>query len=98
MIIRQGRAFLIFKYAIFLLLIINAFYFYFEAAGSAEYIYKDGLSWADIIVLYSSPIDSAAWILLLIIFELETFVLEDEKLRVRFQQLEENTQKQSPNP
>lgn len=83
MIIRQGRAFLAFKYTIFLLLIVNAFYFYFDAADSAEFVYQDGFAWSDIIVLYSSAIDSAAWILLLFIFELETFILEDEKLRGR---------------
>ena len=78
--IKQGRLYLIFKYSIYALLTINVGYFFIESLGSAEYTYIDGMKWSDIIVAYAAPIDTAAWLVLLLVLELETFIIEDEEL------------------
>jgi len=39
--------------------------------------YSHGVSLSEVIGAYSATIDTAAWVVLLLMFELETYVLED---------------------
>lgn len=80
MLVKQTRIYLIFKYAIYALLAVNVVSFAVEAFGSAQYTYADGIRLSEIIVAYADPIDTAAWLILLLALELETFVIDDEVL------------------
>lgn len=73
--------FRLFKYAIYILLSYNLIQFYQEDSTAALEFYKDGLALGDIIEAYSATIDTAAWIVLLFVFELETAILSDTRLK-----------------
>ena len=51
--------------------------FFREEYAAAALQFADGLALADVIEAYSATIDTAAWVVLLLMFELETYVLED---------------------
>ena len=72
----------IFKYVIYALLTTNIFLFFRENFLDSIELYG---SWLppinNIIQAYSDSIDTAAWVVLLLLFELETAVISDEKLK-----------------
>lgn len=51
--------------------------FFAEEFAASAVQFPDGVMLADILVAYVATIDTAAWVVLLLIFELETYVLED---------------------
>ena len=60
------------------MLTLNIFLFFnIEWAGAAVR-FADGVELADIIEGFVATIDTAAWVVLLLMFELETYVLEDK--------------------
>ncbi len=67
-----------FKYTIYALLTYNIFLFYQGEVLSSAETYPNGIAPLDIILAYSATIDTVAWVLLLLLFELETFVLSDD--------------------
>jgi hypothetical protein len=72
------QIFQFFKYAVYALLTLNIFLFFnIEWAGAAVR-FADGVELADIIEGFVATIDTAAWVVLLLMFELETYVLEDK--------------------
>ncbi len=77
MIISGNRLFQFFKYAVYALLAMNIYWFFREEHAAAAVQFADGLPLVDIIEAYSATIDTAAWVVLLLMFELETYVLED---------------------
>jgi len=81
MLIRTGIVFQAFKYAIYALLALNAAAFFADNFNSVGHLYQDGLNAGDIIVAYADAIDTAAWLVLLVMLELETFVIPDEKIK-----------------
>lgn len=81
MLIRTGIVFQAFKYAIYALLAINTVAFFVENFASVGHLYPDGLKPGDIIIAYADSIDTAAWLVLLIMLELETYVIPDEKIK-----------------
>ncbi|HOP18676.1 MAG TPA: hypothetical protein PLV61_11425 [Parvularculaceae bacterium] len=81
MIIRTGAFYQAFKYSIYAALTINTVYFFIENFAGAAYTYRDGLALTDIIVAYTDAIDTAAWLVLLLLLELETWVIPDAKLK-----------------
>jgi hypothetical protein len=63
---------------VYALLTLNIFLFFnIEWAGAAVR-FADGVELADIIEGFVATIDTAAWVVLLLMFELETYVLEDK--------------------
>lgn len=80
-LLRGENIFRLFKYIIYALLSYNLILFYFEDSTAAAEIYGDGLLIGDIIEAYSATIDTAAWVILLIVFELETATLSDKRLK-----------------
>ncbi len=70
-----------FKYTIYALLTSNVFFFFFEEHAARAQVFADGLAWRQLIEAYSATIDTAAWVVLLLLFELQTAVISDEKLR-----------------
>lgn len=72
----------IFKYTIYCLLAANIIFFFVENMLDSIKFYGTALPSLDnIIEAYSDSIDTAAWVVLLLLFELETAVIPDEKLR-----------------
>lgn len=69
------------KYLTYALLLMNIFWFLREELGSLEHTFTGGLKLGDFIQVFAATIDTAAWVILLLLFELETYVLDDERIR-----------------
>ena len=65
-----------FKYSVFGLLTLNIFLFFQEESLAIQQTFSQGINLDNIIQGYAATIDTAAWILLLLLFELETSVLK----------------------
>ena len=74
------RAFTALKYLVYLLLFINIFMFLREELQALEHTFVDGIEAGQIIQVFSATIDTAAWVILLLLFELETSVLDDSRI------------------
>lgn len=77
------RVYTLFKYTIYLLLAWNAFLFLQEDLAASAVTFGDGITWRNLVEAYSAFIDTSAWLLLLLLFELETAVIPDDKLQGR---------------
>ncbi|MEM6583023.1 MAG: hypothetical protein AAF699_17220 [Pseudomonadota bacterium] len=80
----SGRGYRIFtwvKYLTFALLSINVYLFLAEELGALEHTFVDGIEAGQIIQVFSATIDTGAWVILLLLFELETSVLDDSRIR-----------------
>lgn len=76
----RRHGFRIFKYSIYLLLSYNAFLFFLENHAAAGKVFVDGVSFNNLVDAYSDTIDTISWVVLLLIFELETAVIDDRYL------------------
>lgn len=74
-------AFELFKYLIYALLSYNLYLFILEDTGAIPNAYPEGVNFNNFVEVYSASVDTASWVLLLLIFELETAVLSDERLK-----------------
>lgn len=74
----RERVFAIFKYSVYLLLAMNIYWFFIEEYAAAKLQFPGGVSLGDMIEAYAATIDTANWVVLLLMFELETSVLEDK--------------------
>ncbi len=70
-----------FKYTIYCLLAWNVFLFFQEDLAASAETFGDTVSWRNVVEAYSATIDTAAWVVLLLLFELETAVIPDAKLK-----------------
>jgi hypothetical protein len=71
----------IFKYTVYTLLIGNVVLFLAEDLAASQVVFREGVIWPRFIEAYAQTMDTAAWVVLLLLFELETAVLSDETLR-----------------
>jgi len=69
------------KYAVYLALLNNVYLFLVEEIDSAAALNTSVTSVASVFQIFSTTIDTAAWLGLLLFFELETYVLSDQTLR-----------------
>jgi len=75
------RLFILFKYTIYILLAYQIIHWFkADLVASAE-TFGDTVTWRNVVEAYSATIDTAAWVVLLLLFELETAVIPDEKLQ-----------------
>jgi hypothetical protein len=79
----RSQIFQTFKYAIYALLTLNIFLFFVEESAAAELQFDGGVALAQIIEAYAATIDTLAWVVLLLMFELETYVLADHHFTKR---------------
>ena len=79
----SGRLYSIFKYSVYALLTLNIFLFFAEEYQAALTQFAGGIAAADFIEAFASTIDTAAWVVLLLMFELETYVLDDRSFTPR---------------
>jgi len=70
-----------FKYTVYALLMFNIVLFFQEELLATEQTFSQGINLVDVIQGFAATIDTAAWVLLLLLFELETSVLDDDTLR-----------------
>lgn len=70
-----------FKYVIYCLLAWNAVLFFQEDLVASAETFGDTVTWRNAVEAYSATIDTGAWVMLLLLFELETAVIPDEKLQ-----------------
>ena len=75
------RLFTVFKYAVYALLTINVYFFFQEEFLATQHTFSQGLVLGEIISGFAATIDTSAWLLLLLLFELETSVISDQVLR-----------------
>jgi len=76
--ISRDTLFQLFKYTVYAFLAMNIYWFFSEEFLAAKLLYPDGVGLFDIIGGYNATIDTTAWVVLLLMFELETYVLDDE--------------------
>lgn len=77
MSINSSRLFQLFKYTIYALLAFNTYLFFSDEVLAAALQFPHGTPLTDIIEAYAATIDTAAWVVLLLLFELDTYALED---------------------
>lgn len=78
MTISRDTLFPLFKYTIYAFLAFNVYVFFSEEFLAAKLQFPNGISPGVWIEAYAATIDTAAWLVLLLMFELETYVLNDE--------------------
>ena len=69
-----------FKYSIYILLTFNFYFFFTEDVAAFSIRFPDGISLGQIINAYATSIDTGAWLILVWILELETYILEDDQI------------------
>jgi len=70
--------FQLFKYLVYVLLAMNVYWFFAEEYLANQLLYLDGVGIRDLIGAYPATVDTAAWVVLLLMFELETYALDDQ--------------------
>lgn len=83
MTINRATLFQLFKYVVYVFLAMNIYWFFAEEVLAAKLLYPNGVGIRDIIGAYAATVDTAAWVVLLLMFELETYVLEDHHFSKR---------------
>jgi len=71
----------LFKYAIYGLLVVNIFLFFRDDWLAAEHLFAADFSLARLVEAFATTLDTTAWVLLLLLFELETYIIPDEKIK-----------------
>jgi len=77
---RRYQLFTAVKYLTYALLSFNVYLFLAEELLAVEHTFSDGIEPGQIIQAFSASIDTAAWVILLLLFELETSVLDDSRI------------------
>ena len=75
------RWFNVFKYTLYGCLSLNVLLFLLDEWEAASHLFADGLILAEVVEAFAATLDTAAWVVLLLMFELETCVLPDEKIK-----------------
>lgn len=78
--ISREYIFPIFKYTVYALLTLNVYLFFAEEWVATSHRFAEGVGLEQIIEGFAASIDTAAWLVLLLMFELETYVLTDQKV------------------
>jgi hypothetical protein len=74
------RLFQAIKYLVYLLLSLNVYLFLQEEITALSFTFTDGVGLGQVIQAFSATIDTGAWVILLLMFELETAVLDDDNI------------------
>ncbi len=73
--------FRLFKYTIYALLAYDAILFFNGDLAASAQTFGNTITWRNVIEAYSATFDTIAWVVLLLVFELETAVIPDRWLR-----------------
>ncbi|TNE56777.1 MAG: hypothetical protein EP340_11040 [Alphaproteobacteria bacterium] len=77
----KWRLYQAFKYTVYFLLIFNMVSFFMESLEASRTTFKNGVPFSELVNVFTAAVDSGAWIVLLLLFELETYVLSDDKIK-----------------
>ena len=80
-LLKPENIFRFFKYSIYALLCYNTFLFFSEDLAASAEVFGENISWRNVVEAYTATFDTSAWIILLLLFELETAVLPDHLLK-----------------
>lgn len=69
------------KYLTYALLLANVFFFLREESAALQHTFAGAISFAQFVQVFASTIDTTAWVALLLLFELETSILDDDVIR-----------------
>lgn len=69
----------VFRYSVYALLTLNVYLFFVEERAAAALEFPDGIRLGGVIEAYASTIDTAAWVVLLLSFELRTRLLSERR-------------------
>jgi hypothetical protein len=78
---RRYHLFTAVKYLTYALLSFNVYLFLSEELQAVQHTFSDSIAPAEIIQAFAATIDTTAWVILLLLFELETSVLDDSRIR-----------------
>ncbi|MCF8475023.1 MAG: hypothetical protein K9G26_10025 [Emcibacter sp.] len=70
-----------FKYTIYLLLLWNTYLFFQQDWDASSHTFHNGVSFSQIIEAFTASSDTLNWVILLLLFELETWVISDEVMK-----------------
>jgi len=73
--------FTLFKYTVYVLLGVNAYLFFLEDLAASAETFGDAIVWSNVVEAFTASFDTTAWLILLLLFELETAVIPDPKLQ-----------------
>ena len=73
--------FFLVKYGVYGYLCWNGYQFYVTEAAAEGVTFSGGMSLSQMINVYAATIDTTFWILLVVLLELETYVIDDEVLK-----------------
>ncbi len=76
--IKTSTLYQLLKYSIYVIILYNVLYFTFEDYNAAAHRFRDGVSLRDFYDAFPQAINSLSWFVLLLMLELETWVIEDE--------------------
>ena len=82
---KRAKMFQVFKYTIYALICCNFFYFAWEDTMASAHTFQGGVGLSQIFTAFTASLDTVAWIVLLGVFELETYTIEDEDLQGKLQ-------------
>lgn len=74
------KLYVLFKYSIYVLLTYNIYLFFVQDFAASSHTYSEGITLYNVMEAYTSTIDTVNWVLLLYLFELETWIISDEVL------------------
>ena len=81
--INRDSIFRAFKYIVYGFLALNVYLFFADEWAASAHRFADGVAIKDIIEGFAASIDTAAWVVLLLMFEFETYVLDEEQFTKR---------------
>lgn len=79
--VNSDLIFRVFKYTVYAILTFNIFLFYQEESLATQQTFSQGMNLEDIIEGFAATIDTVAWVVLLLMFEFETYVLSQQTLQ-----------------
>ena len=81
--VNRYQLFQLFKYSVYALLALNVYLFFDEEHVAAALQFPQGVPAGDLIEAYVATIDTAAWLILLLMFEVETNFLSEDQFTPR---------------
>jgi len=73
--------FLFSKYFVYALLSYNAYLFFKGDVTASAQTYRDAVTWGNVVEAYAATFDDVAWLVLIVVFELETAIIPDHLLK-----------------
>lgn len=77
--VKTSTLYQLIKYSIYVIILYNVLHFVMEDYAAASHRFRNGVSLGDFYDAFPQAIDSISWFVLLLMLELETWIIEDEQ-------------------